>query len=263
MARLSSPPPQLAAAIQNASTTYGVPADVLTGIWRVESGSSFPNPYVNSSGYGGLFGTTDWNGSPQSQANLAAQILAQQIQQHGGDLGGALESYSGGGYSTVPGQQTFGNLGTSSLGSSPTYQAPPRPGGSGGILSDIGGAANTGLNVATFGLSGTLEGLFGGNPISGLEGLLDPVSWFEKGVVKIMLWFAKPVLRLLEALMGFALILLGLYFLGKADTGEDVDLGKLAGLAVAAGAPEAKAAGSVGQRAARKRSRGRTASSGG
>ena len=50
-------PDEDAAHAEAEAIAAGVPADVLTGIWRIESGSSYPNPYVNSIGYGGLFGT--------------------------------------------------------------------------------------------------------------------------------------------------------------------------------------------------------------
>ena len=50
-------PQPLEQAIQNASNQFGVPQDLLEGIWRVESASSFPNPYANGLGYGGEFGT--------------------------------------------------------------------------------------------------------------------------------------------------------------------------------------------------------------
>lgn len=107
---LSQPPPELQAAIAEASQTEQVPSDLLTGIWRVESGSTYPNPYRNSSGYGGDFGTQDWNGPVVEQANLAGQILHNQLVIHHGNVAQALESYSGGGYSSVPGETTFGTI---------------------------------------------------------------------------------------------------------------------------------------------------------
>lgn len=107
---LAQPPPPLAQAIANASKTFNVPPDLLTGIWRVESGSTYPNPYVNSSGYGGLFGTTNWNATTQDQANLSAYILSQALKNAGGNVAQALSAYSGGGYTSVPGQQTQGTI---------------------------------------------------------------------------------------------------------------------------------------------------------
>lgn len=96
-------PPDLAAAIQNASAQYGVPVDILTGVWMIEAGGAYPNAYVNSSGYGGLFGTTDWNGPVQEQANYAASILSGWYRKLG-SWPAALSKYSGGAYSSVPGQ---------------------------------------------------------------------------------------------------------------------------------------------------------------
>lgn len=98
----TQPPAPLTAAIQAAARRYGVSPDTLTGIWRIESGSSYPNPYVNSSGYGGLFGTTKWNAPVQEQANYAASILANLLRTRG-SLPAALNAYSGGGYSSVDG----------------------------------------------------------------------------------------------------------------------------------------------------------------
>lgn len=88
-------PQELRKAIQNASQTYGVPVDILTGVWRIESGSTFPNNAVNSSGYGGLFGTTHWNASTQDQANYAASILADWYRKTG-SWDTALHYYSSG-----------------------------------------------------------------------------------------------------------------------------------------------------------------------
>ena len=95
-------PAPLWEAILKAAKTNGVTPQVLAGIWRAESGSTYPNPYVNSSGYGGLFGTTAWNASTQSQADLAASTLRDLIRQKG-NLHDALLAYSGGAYATVPG----------------------------------------------------------------------------------------------------------------------------------------------------------------
>lgn len=72
----TSVPPELSQAMQQSSQTYGVPGNILEGVWRIESGSTFPNPAVNSSGYGGLFGTKLWNASTQQQSDYAASILA-------------------------------------------------------------------------------------------------------------------------------------------------------------------------------------------
>jgi hypothetical protein len=128
-------PPELQTAINNASKTYGVPVDILVGVWRKESGSSFPNNFVNSSGYGGLFGTTHWNTSTQDQANFAAQTLAYWYKIYG-NWASALYKYSGGAYTTVPGQTTNGGTNKVSAGGgpAPTGQNPPLPN------LDVGGA---------------------------------------------------------------------------------------------------------------------------
>jgi cell wall-associated NlpC family hydrolase len=96
-------PPELGSAIQQAAAKYGVPAETLAGIWRIESGSTYPNPAVNSSGYGGLFGTTKWNASTQEQTDYAASTLRHLLNTHGGNMAAALHAYSGGGYSSVSG----------------------------------------------------------------------------------------------------------------------------------------------------------------
>lgn len=97
----SNVPTPLATAISTASARYGVDPNLMVAIWRRESGSHFPNPYVNDQGYGGLFGTTNWNASTQAQANMSAKILADNIKSHGGDVSKALSAYSGGGYNTL------------------------------------------------------------------------------------------------------------------------------------------------------------------
>lgn len=98
----SDVPPALATAINTASAKYGVDPNLMAAIWVRESGSTFPNPAVNSSGYGGLFGTKNWNASTQAQANAAAKILSERIAAHGGDISAALWDYSGHGYKTLP-----------------------------------------------------------------------------------------------------------------------------------------------------------------
>lgn len=116
---LIQPPQEVQQAIQNASNKSGVPIDLLTGIWRVESKSSFPNNYANGLGYGGLFGTqvaapfgpaSSVKAVPtpptQQQADTAAQILAKALYNNGWNTSKALSVYSGGGYTSVPGQIT-------------------------------------------------------------------------------------------------------------------------------------------------------------
>ena len=130
-------PPALGSAIQNAARRYNVPASTLAGIWRIESGSTFPNPAVNSSGYGGLFGTTKWNASTQEQANYAAQTLSHLLSTHGGNMAAALHAYSGGGYTSVPGAGGGWHAGRAAGGSqfAPAamggFAGPGQPGGGG------------------------------------------------------------------------------------------------------------------------------------
>lgn len=148
------PPPALLSAIDQAAREFSVPVDLLVGIWRTESGSTYPNPAVNSSGYGGLFGTRDPFGTTQAQANLAASILANGLRQSGGNVAGALSYYNSGktsgGYTSVPGETTFG-----------TIPVPPQP--PGGALSFPGGSTTSASNPGTGGVgqpSGSSGGIF-------------------------------------------------------------------------------------------------------
>lgn len=144
------PPTELSNAIQSSSQKYGVPVDILTGVWIKESGASFPNNYVNSSGYGGLFGTTNWNGSTQSQTDYAASILAHLHSQYG-NWTTALYHYSGGGYTSVPGQTTSGGSLTGVTGKgavSPTQPASGK-GASGPQIPGVSDIANAIGNIGT------------------------------------------------------------------------------------------------------------------
>lgn len=116
-------PAPLQQAITQASRQSGIPPGVLTGIWRVESGNTFPNPAVNKLGYGGLFGTRLWNAPTQQQANYAAQTLATLIAQKG-SLPAALKAYSGGAYSSVDASGHTGAPAAMSAGALPTPLAP-------------------------------------------------------------------------------------------------------------------------------------------
>ena len=127
---MATPPSELSSAIHNASQQYGVPENILTAVWQKESGGSFPNPFVNSSGYGGLFGTKDWNDTTQNQANYAASTLAY-WQGVTGSWSGALAKYGG--------SQSYANsvlnmAGQPSSGSSSSVGLP--------IVGDISGAIN-------------------------------------------------------------------------------------------------------------------------
>lgn len=204
---LAQPPAPLATAIQNASRKYGVPPDILTGIWRVESGSSYPNPFVNSEGYGGLFGTTNWNASTQQQANLSASILAGLLRSNNGNVSAALSQYSGGGYSAVPGQVTMGTVQDTSTS---IYQAPSRPGGT---------PASAALDSAI--VSGSsVEGFAGDLPIIG--GLISGIS-AAADMAKVIGWLLSPKhwAMAFEALTGVLLIGYGFVELGRNDRDED------------------------------------------
>jgi hypothetical protein len=100
---IPNPPPELKTAILNANQTYGIPDTILEGIWQIEAGGAFPNNFENDLGYGGLFGTKNWNGTTQSQADTAAQILAQLFAKYG-NWTDAIYHYSGGAYNSVPGE---------------------------------------------------------------------------------------------------------------------------------------------------------------
>lgn len=146
--------PALDAAINQAAATYNVPADLLAGIWRIESGSTYPNPAVNSSGYGGLFGTTQPYATTQVQANLAASILHNGLVQAKGNVSQALSYYNSGklsgGYTSVPGQTTTGRVG--GYGGGPASAVfpggPAYPSGS-GLGKTIGSGANAVTGGAT------------------------------------------------------------------------------------------------------------------
>ena len=182
-------PAPLATAITNASQTYGVPADLLAGIWRIESGSHYPNNYVNASGYGGLFGTKHWNTSTQDQANTAASILATGLADYGGNVSEALSYYNTGkptgGYTSVPGETTFGVL--------PRQDKWLKGAVDQSQTSGIPGAVNAGIGSVTGGV---------GSVVSAAEAV-------PKALAFIFSY------RFLEILGGGLLLLLGLYLLGQ------------------------------------------------
>jgi hypothetical protein len=218
----AQPPPELAQAINAAASKYQFPADLLAGIWREESGGSFPNPYANSSGYGGLFGTRNWNASTQAQADLAGSILAEGLRQSRGNIAEALSYYNSGkltgGYTSVPGETSFGNVrAPTAVPSDPgDYTAPPRPGGGQdvSIVSDLGsvlGAVVDPLGIFSVG--------------KGLLGSAGDVAGALKGFFAAALWLLDPktYLRGAEIGFGFILILFGLYYFGKTEGSADVD----------------------------------------
>lgn len=199
MTRYSSPPPELAAAIASSAARFNVPADLLAGIWQREAGGAFPNPFVNSAGYGGLFGTRNGLASTQAQADEAASVLAAGLQASGGDVAQALSYYNSGklqgGYTSVPGETTFGNV-ARPRGSATTVAlvTRPRPG------------------QATDQLVGSwYQFLTPGGALSGLEGAWQTLSGGASdvfGLLKLFTWFSEPKtwLRIVEFLVGVALM---------------------------------------------------------
>lgn len=229
MGGVSSVPSALETAIQNAAAKYGVPADLLEGIWRVESGSTYPNPAKNSSGYGGLFGTTDAYGSTQEQANLSASILAAGLRASGGNIAEALSYYNSGhltgGYTSVPGETTFGNISAPTHVAAPattmsaTQTTTPPPNGwpkAGTPFSQISPSMVKTIENALLNgsVSGTqVNGWYpgsnvhgGGYPWSGITGSIDSVGKFFSFVTS---W------RFAEIVSGAMLLLLGLFLVGK------------------------------------------------
>ena len=163
-------PPELAGAIDGAAAKFGVPASTLAGIWRIESGSTFPNPAVNSSGYGGLFGTSQWNASTQHQADFAAATLKHLLNTHGGNMAAALSAYSGGGYTSVPGGGGAVHLGRSApMPSGGPVSAPAAMGG----FSGAGGGSSLDA-VAESALEALASGTY--NPSVALTKTLNALS---------------------------------------------------------------------------------------
>lgn len=189
-------PAPLEAAIRTSASKNDVPKDLLEGIWRVESGSSYPNPYVNSSGYGGLFGTALWNGPTQAQANLAGSILANLLRKKNGDISSALSAYSGGGYTSVPGQITFG-----------TY-VPKGGSGGGGITGAVSSAAGDAAGAVGGAVSGA-AGAVGGAADSVLNAL-DPSSWVKGLATWVQSEAATGLAYVVFTMLGIALIVIGL-----------------------------------------------------
>jgi hypothetical protein len=230
--RYTQPPQELSLAISRAAGGAGVPFAVLVGIWRIESGSTFPNPAVNSSGYGGLFGTRNWSASTQAQADEAASILATGLQRAGGNIAGALAYYNTGDATSSAGLDYAQRvLAASGAGSAYTAQqtqaARPRPGASGsgnpfanvwGDVSAVGAAIGAGSESA-------LEGAW-----SGVLGALNG-PW---EVLKAFLWLSDPRtwLRILEALLGVALMAGSLALLARVLFARAATLG-VPGLAAA------------------------------
>lgn len=221
---LPAPPPVLEAAIQNSANKYGVPADILEGFWHVESGSTFPNPWANGLGYGGEFGTavTPPFGSAkdvkriveppvQQQADTAASILAQQLRATGGDISKALYNYSGHGYTSVPGETTFGTVAV------PGTVAPPSSGGNGGLANGILGgieAAAPGLGIGV----SVAQGAY-----NGAKSLYDNTTGAFSSVANALTGFyttltaGKTWIRVGFFIGGLGLVFIGFYVAFKDD----------------------------------------------
>lgn len=215
-------PLALLRAIFKAAKKYNVPPDVLAGIWREESGSTYPNPAQNSSGYGGLFGTTDSYGTTQAQADLSASILHAGLVQSHGNIAEALSYYNSGklsgGYTHVPGQVTTGVI--PGYGGKPTKQK--GGGGGGGLGSDLASAGSTALSFVT-------------NPIGSLFG--------ATGIPQAITNVGKIIMYAGSIFGGGIIFILGLILIA-ADVGLSTRAGKIAAAIpagrVIAGAAKAK-----------------------
>ena len=200
----------LAAAIAAASAHYVVPPDILAGIAQRESGGATPNPYANWLGYGGTFGTrVDSGGGAvgsshhlagpepplQQEANTAAAILRAQLIAHRGNIAEALSSYSGGGYTQVPNETTFGIL-PGYAGGNPGATVGAIPGGSGG---------------------GTGVGSFIGSVVSNPGSLASDFTSGASSVVSgATSWIDSALVRGGKIILGAGLLLVGLYLIARA-----------------------------------------------
>ena len=227
--------PDLAAAISQAAAEYNVPAPLLVGIWADESGSSYPNPAVNSEGYGGLFGlssgslggTSPAAASTQAQADAAAQVLARGFQQADGSVAGALSYYTTG--QTSPVDQSYVSAVTGRAGVSPTSSAPfagmsglssstalsnpagnashgtPQE-GSGSFWSGVFGEAESVGGDVLQTAEGAAQGVWGGMQ-SAEELITAPLAF-----LKAALWLIHPLswLRAVEAVAGIGLVIGGI-----------------------------------------------------
>lgn len=238
-------PSELLTAVDQAGSRYGVNPSLLIGIWRKESGSTFPNPYVNSSGYGGLFGTQDWQGSTQEQANLAASILAAGYKQGRGNTSAALSYYNTGrvdspaGFSYASDVESLAGEGATPVATPPqVLQSVPRPGTTSG---NAQGASSGGGGSFWGGVLGDLESAGGsvvGTVESAGEGIWSDITGAEGAIssavdfLKAALWLVNPVswLRMVEVVLGSVLALFGVAVL----TGVASKVGGLLGRAAAA-----------------------------
>lgn len=114
---------------------------------------------------------------------------------------------------------------TGGLGSTATASRGTRPGG--GIVAGIETGLGTGLDVASGGVSGLL-GVPSAipNPLKVFGSLFGDVSGGLgdiAGALKAIVWLLNPVniLRVFEGIIGFTLVLTGLYYFGKTTADED------------------------------------------
>ena len=225
-------PSQLQAAINQSAKTYGVPASLLVGIWREEAGGAYPNPYINSSGYGGLFGTTDAFGATQDQADLAASILAKGFQVSGGSNVGALSYYNTGNPDSGAGQ-AYAQTVLGFAGQAPTQST------AGLTVTPAGYHDNTVQDTSfTSGLEAVGEGVLGGLPVVG--GLFNTAGDVADAV-KVFAWLfsLKHWAMVFEIFIGVLLLGVGFFFLGGGSasrTAANIGLKDLLPGAIAANA---------------------------
>lgn len=181
----------------------GLFASLLAGIWRFESRSTYPNPAVNGSGFGGLFGTTNAFASTQAQADTAAGILAAGLKKANGNIPEALSYYNTGSTTVNP-----------SYVSSVTHDTTPPSSGGG---STVVGLENDAANLVNNPL-GTIGGIISGVPsavknaatgavggvTSDVAGAIEgPIVDFAKGTA------ATGLAYVLLTVVGLAFVVLG------------------------------------------------------
>ena len=248
--RPSDVPEALWQAMIKAGNRYNVPPLILAAVWRGESASTFPNPAVNPEGYGGLFGTTDWSGSTQAQANLAASIFHNALVNTKGNILEANSIYATGSsgeagtlaqpdlhghaglpLGTVPGYGSAGRMvseptstgvtsGSSSLTIAPSRD-PARPSAQDASLSwnpfnDLLQAGEAGAGALVGGASTVWDGL---TAVSDVPGAI------AQGF-KVFLWLFQPKhwAMMAEVLVGVILLGLGFYWLGTGGESPPIPL---------------------------------------
>lgn len=199
--------PTSEAAVKAAAAKYHVPEDILWGVYGMETGFG-SNIATSPAGAIGAFQFLPSTARPyrypltnqpnaaqfQQQADAAAHYLHDLARQHNGDWDAALHGYSGGGYGLA--QVKAKATGKQAQ----AFDAPTRAGSLAGGVSD---AASTLADAAQV-------------PAKFLHLLTDPQTW----------------LRLVEMILGVALLLMGL----KSFTGGAVDPAGLAAKVATRGA---------------------------